>query len=69
MTLNSNLYLTGLAQMDYMEMNEKIQAYSTAKIDANSKSGELFVGTSKLLEMSNNTSGSLKESGVVFKAN
>jgi hypothetical protein len=24
MTLSSNLYVTGLAEMDYMEMNEKV---------------------------------------------
>lgn len=28
MTLNSNLYLTGLAQMDYMEMSEKIYQFN-----------------------------------------
>ncbi len=55
--------------MDYMEMNEKIQAYSQTKIDVNTKSGELFAGTSKLLEMSHSTNSQQQQSGVVFKVN
>jgi len=46
MTLNSNLYLNGLANMDYMEMNEKLFPYFPSQDETSVKAGEIFVGGS-----------------------
>jgi len=50
LTLGSNLYLSGLAQMDYMEMNEKLIPFPKVQ-DNNVKAGEIFVNSSQMIHL------------------
>ena len=47
MTLNSNLYLSGLAEIDYMEMNEKLTPFLPSKCEHSAKAGEIFAESAR----------------------
>ena len=50
MTLNSNLYLSGLHYMDYMEMKEKVVPFSQSG-DSSGKAGEIFGTAQKFMQL------------------
>lgn len=52
MTLNSNLYLSGLKHMDYMEMKEKLVAFPKQQDSVAVKAGEIFGAAQKMIQLS-----------------